>query len=110
MPSAGPPPVPISSTWAGGTGIGSITFDKDLDEFVPVVLSDIRRGLGALASRIMVNLVLVDPNTIAIVTEALGTGDPIPTGWQYLKNTGWLRGVDGAEVASFTGLEDPSDI
>jgi len=104
LSEAPPPPVPISSTFDGGSGIGSITFDRDIDGTSPTDLGTIFRGVGAPASRRATFLAYSGSDTIAIVVEGLGGGPPFAAGWAYQPPPAWILSTLGAPAASFVGF------
>ena len=99
------PPVPISSTWSAGSGSGSITFDRPLDQTQVPDLATVFRGQAGLASRQATFLNFATPDTIGVVVEAFGSGPILPTGWAYAPPPGWIQSdADGAPAVAFQGV------
>lgn len=96
-------PVPISSTWDGGSLTGSITFDRPLDQTVVLVGGDFARGFGSVR-REAATLNYSGSSTIEFTSLTAGAFDPLVLGWAYFPNVNKIKGLTGLEVVGFTGF------
>lgn len=93
-------PIPILSVFNAGPPNGSITFDQDLDQSVPLTGADFERGFGAVV-RQAVTISYSGPRTILIADMSAADFTATPVGWKYTPNVNRIKGTSGIEVVAF---------